>query len=130
MRGRIQNRGRALQVNDFSNLRFENGITPTDLDGAVEWGNELFIFFELKHEGKELDYGQRLFFERMTDTLAQAGKVTSTMIADHYTAPHEDIDAAAAIVREYRGKGEWRKPESTTTVRQGFEKFWRMVMPF
>jgi hypothetical protein len=43
LRGVIQNVGRKQQINDFSELRFGN-ITPTDMDGCIEYKDKAYIF--------------------------------------------------------------------------------------
>lgn len=47
-RGIIRHRRRRLQVNDFSVLRYGR-ITPTDIDGFLDFGGRAFVFIELKH---------------------------------------------------------------------------------
>jgi len=41
VRGKIEHRDRARQIRDFSNLRYGN-ITPTDIDGLIEYQNKCF----------------------------------------------------------------------------------------
>ena len=45
-RGVITNRARARQIRDFSGLQIGT-ITPTDLDGLIEFHDECFIFCEI-----------------------------------------------------------------------------------
>ena len=45
-RGVIHNRERGAQIRDYSGLRFGN-ITPTDIDGFMDFGGRVFVVFEL-----------------------------------------------------------------------------------
>ena len=123
-RGLINNRARAKQLRDYSGLRFGN-ITPTDLDGVIEYHNKAYLILELKYEDPELYLGQRLALERITDDL-EYRKPTLCIIASHYQHnPSKDIDAANASVTEYRLKGEWIKisQDSTITTRNIMDLF-------
>ena len=44
-RGVIRNRQFAQQLRDFSGLRFGK-ITPTDIDGFMDFGDRLFVVLE------------------------------------------------------------------------------------
>jgi len=130
-RGSINNRGRAKQLRDFSGLRFGN-ITPTDIDGLIEYQNKAYIIFELKLIGATVPPGQRLALERLTDDLEKAGKQTLCIIASHNIDNYnKDIDAANTSVTEYRLKGEWTQvgPEEELTTRNIIEKFLSRVHP-
>ena len=117
VRGEIHNRARAKQLRDFSGLLFGN-ITPTDIDGLIEYHGKGYIGIEMKLTGASLGLGQKLAFERLTDDLSRAGKPTIYIIASHDSDdPNEDIDVANAIVSEYRFKGKWRTLQSRYTVR-------------
>lgn len=109
-RGVIRNRQQSNQVRDFSGLRFGK-ITPTDLDGLIEYKGKGYVLLEVKHEDAELPFGQGLALLRLCDDL-QKTKPTLYIIASHST--DGDIDVAAASVRQFRFKGEWRYTEHTT----------------
>lgn len=97
-------------MRDYSGLRFRN-ITPTDIDGFVEYRNKAYIFLELKYGDAPLPPGQRLALERLCDDL-QKRKPTLLIVATHHSA-HEDIDAARATIAEFRYKGRWRMRRGT-----------------
>lgn len=109
-RGVIRNRNYANQVRDFSGLRFNN-ITPTDIDGMIEYKNLCYVYIETKYDGAELPFGQKLALERQTDDM-QKVKPTITIIASHNS--EGDIDVANTTVTQYRWKGEWRTRDATT----------------
>lgn len=124
-RGKIRHRDRAKQLRNFSGLQFGN-ITPTDIDAMIEYKNKRYFFLEIKKEGVELSYGQRLAYERLTDDLEKAGKPTIFIIASHTVDDcKNDIDAANTLVREYRFKGEWHlvDPKLDTTPKKMADTF-------
>ena len=127
-RGAIHNRDRAKQLRDFSGLRFGN-ITPTDLDGLIEYQGKGYVLIETKLNNAPLLYGQKLALERLTDDLNRARRPTICIIASHNSSnPNEDIDVANAIVSEYRFKGQWRMPESQYTTRHLIESFIEKIL--
>lgn len=129
-RGKIINRARAGQIKDFSGLRYKN-ITPTDIDGLLDFANKVFIFFELKCEGTTLLTGQRLALERLTDNLEKAGKHSLTIVATHNTDPDEDIGVATCRVVEWRYNQKWVKPkEKKYTVKQLIDLFLTKHLPY
>ena len=117
-RGIIQNRKYAKQINNFSGLRVKN-ITPTDIDGFIDFGNKKFVFIEMKYRGAKLPYGQRLALERLIDS---CNKDAVLIIAQHDTESG-DIDVANSIVREYRYKKKWTTQFKVITVYDAVLKF-------
>lgn len=118
VRGAIRNRGLAGQLRDFTGLRF-GSITPTDIDGFLEFGDRLFIVFETKHAGRDLPNGQRLAIERLVDAIAESGREAIALIGEHDT--RGDIDFANCPLRKYRYQGKWREPQSPTTFKQAVD---------
>lgn len=124
-RGKIIHRERASQLRDYRGLRFGN-ITPTDIDGFIEYHNKAYVLYELKLENAEVPYGQRLALERLTNDLEKVGKPTLCIIASHDVHDcSKDIDVANASVIEYRLKGKWTliSPGLTITTRKMTELF-------
>lgn len=105
-RGRIRNPERAAQLRDFSGLRYGK-ITPTDVDGLLEFGDRLFVIMEFKCTGAPMDFGQKLCFERVVNALAQSRKKAVAIVAEHNTPIGQQIDCAKAIVREFYEGGTW-----------------------
>lgn len=110
-RGAIRNREYGTQVRDYSGLRFGN-ITPTDIDGLIEYKNQAYVILELKFKGCPLPYGQRLALERLCDDL-QCTKPTLLIIAEHTSTG--DIDVTATVAIETRWEGRWHKKKRLTT---------------
>jgi hypothetical protein len=114
-RGEINKPDRASQLRDFSGLRFGN-ITPTDIDGLIEYKNLGYVIFELKYMNTEIPKGQELALERLTDDLQKSGKTCLCLISNHQTSDcNIPIDAANTIVQRYRYKGKWREGHSILT---------------
>ncbi len=122
-RGVIQNRARKKQINDFRNLRYGT-ITPTDIDGFIDFGNRVFVWFELKYDtAPRISDGQRLALERMCDSAMVAGKVSYVILAKHFIRTSSaDVDVAAAIVVEFRYERKWESVEEGITVRQFIDR--------
>lgn len=119
MRGKIEHRERAAQIRDFSGLRYGN-ITPTDIDGLIEYKDRLFIFFELKMSGVDLPYGQALAIQRICDSLK---KPAIAFVANHNTPIGQDIDTASAVVCQYYWHGKWYESAGTITLKTAIDGF-------
>lgn len=103
----IQNKSKARQIIDFSGLRFGN-ITPTDIDGCIEYKNKALILFEVKHKGTAIPKGQELALTRIVDNHRAAGKEAVLFICEHDVEDwREDIDAATTTVRKFYWNFEW-----------------------
>jgi len=127
-RGEIHHRERAKQIKDFSGLLYGK-ITPTDIDGLIEYHNKGYILIEAKLRETEVDFGQRLALERMTDDLTRSGKQTICIIAEHdIDDPAKDINIAATLVREYRLRGTWNKPNNSHTTKSMIDWFINKIL--
>lgn len=109
-RGVIRNRQFATQIRDFSTLRIGT-ITPTDVDGLIEYRNKCFILIETKHGNSELPRGQELALERLCDSM---NKPTMLIVASHNT--DGDIDVGGCVVTKYRYAKVWHKPKWITVT--------------
>jgi len=119
-RGKIRNRKWASQIRDFSGLRFGK-ITPTDIDGFIDFHDKAFIFIETKHGTANLPYGQKLALQRLCDASQAAGKRSLVVVASHETS--NDILVAELPVVLIRLDGKWRKPNTPQTVRSAIDGF-------
>jgi len=122
-RGVIRNRDYATQVRDFSGLRYGN-ITPTDIDGMLEYHNKCYIWIETKFDDAELPYGQRLALERQNDDMEQV-KPAITIIATHNS--EGDIDVANATVAEVRFRKNWSFKFKGKATREVMDRFIKWV---
>lgn len=102
----IRNRDMARQLIDFSGLDIDGYIYPTDIDGLIEYKNKKYILFEIKHQGTDVPFGQKLALERMVKDFTTAGKDAIVFVCTHINNnPEDDVDAKSCIVKEfYYGK--------------------------
>lgn len=119
LRGATTHKARATQARDFTGLIYGK-ITPTDVDGLIEYQNKGYVFIEAKFGDAEMPYGQRLALERLCDDL-QKVKPTLLILAKHNNAVNEEIDFAKCIVDGYRYKNEWHKMK--VTVKELIDRF-------
>jgi hypothetical protein len=114
--GEIHTQNAARKLVLFSGMRYckTGSGSPTDIDGCCEFNNKLFIYFDAKKKGKELEAGQELCFVRTVDRLRKSGAVAYLIVAEHYRAEHYnvmgDILAANCIVSKVYHNGQWFSP--------------------
>lgn len=122
-RGEIYNVERKQQINDFSNMLYGT-ITPTDIDGLIEYKNLAYIFFEVKYKDTELPLGQKIALERLIIDLNKANKPSICIIAMHFVSDVKvKIDVSTCIVRKiFDMNFRWRDPKYKT-VKKTIEKF-------
>ena len=127
-RGVIQNVARAQQVNDFRNLVYGK-ITPTDLDGLIEYHNKAYVFVEIKYKNKDVPFGQRLAIERLVNDLSGKKKCLA-MICEHDTRnTNEHVDVASCKVRQVYFSDElyWREPTHNITIKEAIDSFINLI---
>lgn len=112
-----------MQQKDYSKLRYGN-ITPSDIDGIIEYHDIAYIFYEFKLDTVEkISSGQQIAFERLTDDLSKI-KPTLFIIATHdINDPSNDIPTHECQVEWYRRNGEWHKPETRISVKELTDTF-------
>ena len=118
-RGTYQNVNRGRQLLRFDGLRYGN-ITPTDIDGLIEYRNQLWLMFEAKMEGKDVPQGQRLALERFIQNIRIAKKHGIAMIVEHdIQDTGKDIYLKDCKVREIitTENQTWRPPKYEITVK-------------
>jgi hypothetical protein len=76
------NEDRARQLIRFDGLQWGT-ITPTDIDGLIEYQNKLWVLFEAKYDDKDVPKGQRLAMERFIQNVKDANKHGIAMIVQH-----------------------------------------------
>lgn len=102
-RGKIREREFAKQIRDFSGLRFNN-VTPTDVDGLIEFNNCIYILIEAKFQEDKLPDGQLRALTNLVDTVFDASKKGLLIIAIHDSLPNEDIAFHRCKVSRYRSR--------------------------
>lgn len=114
-RGRILCPERASQLIDFSGLRY-GMITPTNVDGLIEFKDKLYILLELKLRQTPMKRGQELCFERLCNALTAANKIAIVIVAEHDTLIGQQISCTDARVRRCYKDGKWIAADAAVTV--------------
>jgi hypothetical protein len=126
-RGAIRSPDLARQLCTYEDLRIGN-ITPTDLDGLIEYRGEALILIELKFGEQPLGVGQQRAFVQLIDWIP-VGVRACLMVAQHFeSSPTVVIDAAACPVREYYFRGEWRSLQRPATLKELVFRFLRVPL--
>jgi len=123
-RGEIQFVDRARQLNSFKDLTFGK-ITPTDIDGLIEYKDKAYIFIEVKYKDKDLPFGQRLALERLIRDTPKHKKSIS-IVCEHCVEDTEiQVNVANCKVRELYLYNElkWRPPNELITVKELVDLF-------
>lgn len=124
VRGKIRNPDQAMKVRDFSGLRWGK-ITPTDIDGFVEFANTLFVFVEGKFNGSAMPYGQRLALERLCDACHnEANKKYSIAFVVAHNGT-DSFDYAKGPVVQYRWRGTWVEPTKPVMLKDAIDRMHR-----
>ena len=127
-RGKFQHIERAKQLISFQGLNIGK-ITPTDIDGVIEYKDKAYIFIEVKYKNKELPFGQQLALERLVDDTS-ANKKSIAIVCEHNIGDTDtQIKMAACKVRELYLSDEkvWRRPKDNITVEQMIDLFIGMI---
>lgn len=128
-RGVIRHVARKQQINDFSGIKYGN-ITPTDIDGVIEYKNKAFIFLEVKYLDADLPFGQRLALKRLVDATGNK-RASIAIIAEHdIDDVTQSVPVAECSAREYymRGLKEWKHPRKPMTVKELIDAFIKLYV--
>lgn len=121
-RGAVTYKARAKQERDFTGLRYGN-ITPTDIDGLIEYHDKCYVFYEAKHvNAPPMTEGQRIALERLCDDL-QKVKETILILCKHNSPADKAIDFSVCEVESYRRNGEWKPVKTGITVKRMSDSF-------
>lgn len=125
-RGTIQFKGRARQVITYDGMTF-NKISPTDVDGLIEYRGKAYIVYEVKYDGAEMSQGQKLALTRMADDFKSAGKEAVLLICEHHNSAQTDVLLADTVVRELYYNGKFHRPQAKRTAKEWTDRFIRHV---
>lgn len=127
-RGVIHNEGRAKQLILFDGLEYGN-ISPTDMDGVIDYRNKFWIIYEAKCTGAPFPTGQRLTMEHFIDMADDAKRYGIALVADHNVADvTKSVSLMACKVRWIYTTEEkkWREPETEMTVKEISDKYYEL----
>jgi hypothetical protein len=105
----------------FTGLVYERGISPTDIDGLLDFGGKLFILWELKYLDAELPDGQRIALARICDTLQRGGAEAWVLVGRHSVPALEPAETGTATLSEYRVDGEWKAAQRQISLRDAID---------
>ena len=92
---------RIKQTCNFTGLVYGK-ITPTDIDGCIEYKNKAYVFIEVKTGAKEPPFGQKLALERLVRDTAGKNKTSVAIIVEHDKLDcKDDIMVADCLVRSF-----------------------------
>lgn len=115
-RGAIKYIDRYKQLICYEGLVRHRHITPTDIDGIIDYAGNAFFVLEGKHEnkyyGEGLDYGQKTALENMINAWRESGRIAMAVVFIHNKDTEEIIIAKDAIVVEYYFDSKWQAPEN------------------
>lgn len=122
-RGCIQHPERRLQLFSFENMRW-NTITPTDIDGSIDFGGNIFVMFEVKYNDAEMPYGQRRHLQALADTVRDGGRQIAVFVVEHHVADtSQAVDVASCAVREVYYNHEWLYQPGDVTLKEAVDGF-------
>ena len=123
-RGDIKHRYRAKQINSFAGLIRRRNITPTDIDGIIDYGGKAFIILEGKYGDAELPKGQKMALENLANTILEAKKKSLVIVYRHYVHNvNDDINVSKQLVSDIYFKRKWFEIGFDKTVLQIIEIF-------
>jgi len=126
-RGSIKYPERYKQLISYAGLERHRHITPTDIDGLIDYNGNAFFYMECKHEDRYfdagLDIGQRKAIENMVNSHIKAGHKAIAIIFIHNCNPGELIIAKDMIVKEVYFEHKWKTPKSNWTVINAIDWF-------
>lgn len=124
-RGEIRYLERLRQVLSFTGMERHRRITPTDIDGFIDYNGRSFVFLEGKEVGRELGYGQRLMLENLVTRSDAGGCSSIAILFSHDTGSGDVIIMKDCHVtktfRERDGKYLWLPPTRQITVLETIE---------
>ncbi len=95
-------------------------ITPTDIDGLIDFHGKCFVFIELKYKDSPVPFGQKLAIENVLKSL---NKPAIGIVASHDMPTDRDVDVKACLVREYFYKSNWHVPRDPYNVKRMIDEF-------
>lgn len=107
IRGEIKHRDRAKQIISYARLERMRKITPTDIDGFIDYNGNAFIYMDAKLNGKEIDFGQKRAFENLIKSHGKAEHPSCAIIFRHNTSVGQDIMAHECYVDNYYCNMKW-----------------------
>jgi hypothetical protein len=123
-RGNIKFKGRAKQLNSFNGMIRRRNITPTDIDGIIDYNGKAFVILEGKYGDAELPKGQKIALENLANTILSANKRVVVIIYRHFIHDtNQEINVSKQIVSDIYFKRKWDKITVEKNVLEVIEMF-------
>jgi hypothetical protein len=107
-RGNIKHKARAQQINSFSGLLRRRNITPTDIDGLIDYNGKAFIILEGKYGDAEIPKGQRMALEHLANAMIDGNKQVTVIVFRHnINDVNEDVKVSEQSVTQVYFKRKW-----------------------
>jgi hypothetical protein len=107
-RGNIKHKARAQQINSFSGLLRRRNITPTDIDGLIDYNGKAFIILEGKYGDAEIPKGQRMALEHLANAMVDGNKQVTVIVFRHnINDVNEDVKVSEQSVTQVYFKRKW-----------------------
>ena len=132
-RGKIKYLNRYKQLISYEGLVRHRNITPTDIDGFIDYNGCAFFYIEGKHEDKYnnggLDFGQKRAIENLVNSNTQAGHTAAAIVFTHTCNSDEVIMAEKQPVREVYFQKKWTKTTNCNVLDSidRFEKYCKNI---
>ena len=123
-RDELKFKGRARQINSFLGLIRRRNITPTDIDGIIDYNGKAFIILEGKYGDAELPKGQKMALENLANAILESKKKVVVIIFRHNVHNiNNDIIVSQQLVSDIYFKRKWDKITVEKTVLEVIEMF-------
>jgi hypothetical protein len=107
-RGNIKHKARAQQINSFSGLLRRRNITPTDIDGLIDYNGKAFIILEGKYGDAEIPKGQKMALEHLANAMVDGNKQVTVIVFRHnINDVNEDVKVSEQSVTQVYFKRKW-----------------------
>ncbi len=128
-RDEVKNENAFKQRILFRNLIRQDKITPTDIDGLIDYKGNAFVFIEGKKGNKDMPYGQELAYKNLIHALDGNGKFAICILFKHNTPNNKNIvahDKEVDSIYMYSEELEiwqWKVPDRKITVLEAIDTF-------
>lgn len=129
-RGVIKDKLRATQVNSFCGMSLRRNITPTDIDGFIDYSGKAFIILEGKYMDAELPIGQRKALSNLANALDKANCPVMVIVYIHTEPIENDVVVKDCIVSQVYWNKKWHRLKNNRKVLdliKSFEQFYEFI---
>ncbi|NBU34797.1 hypothetical protein EBS40_09330 [bacterium] len=123
-RDELKFKGRARQINSFLGLIRRRNITPTDIDGIIDYHGKAFIILEGKYGDAELPKGQKIALENLANAILESKRQVVVIIFRHHVHDiNNDIIVSEQIVSDIYYKKKWETITAQKNVIEVIQMF-------